>query len=162
MSFIKKMKPRPGGHFKQGYYELKNPKKYMGQERSVIYRSGLELKLHRKFDLDDSILAWESEPDLDIKYMNPITGKPSKYFVDYRTIISVGGKRMCCLVEAKASIMMKPPKPIKSNATLQQRKNYLMIKRNYVLNTLKKKAAESFCKRMGWRYMIVDEGFFKK
>jgi len=74
-------RPNQPSKYKQGYYTLQNPQKYLSDPSQVIYRSGLELKYFRIFDLSESILKWGSEI-IGIPYNGP-DNKPHTYYPDF-------------------------------------------------------------------------------
>jgi hypothetical protein len=78
---IKNLKPQ-AGKFKQGYYTLKNPSKYVGDPAKIIYRSGWERKFMEYCDAHPRILKWSSEP-IAIPYYHPIENRQAKYYVDF-------------------------------------------------------------------------------
>ena len=68
-------------YFKQGQFEPKNPRKYVGQ-RVPIYRSSWEAAFMQFCDTNPNIIAWSSEP-VKIPYRNPFTGKYTGYVPDF-------------------------------------------------------------------------------
>ena len=98
--------------FAQGFYDIKNPAKYVGT-RSPRYRSSWELSFMMFCDNNDHILQWASE-SVSIPYRNPITGKQTIYVPDflitYRTrdntvkaeLIEIKPKKQS-VIESKAS-----------------------------------------------------------
>ena len=65
--------------YKQGVYKPINPEKFIG--KTAQYRSGLELKFFRFFDLNENVIKWGSE-NIVIPYISPIDLKQHRYFVD--------------------------------------------------------------------------------
>ena len=68
-------------NFRQGFYQVKNPHKYVGKGRPK-YRSGWEMTFMLFLDNNDHILQWASE-GVSIPYRNPLTGKMSMYVPDF-------------------------------------------------------------------------------
>ena len=74
-------RPTQGSKYKQGYYKLINPDKYLADPAQVIYRSGLELKYFRLFDMSENILKWGSEMTA-IPYIGT-DGRQHMYHIDF-------------------------------------------------------------------------------
>ena len=84
----------------QGFYKLKNPKKYIGKNRPR-FRSSWEYVVMKKFDEHPNILHWASEP-LRISYINPATNKHTTYVPDFLVIYENKNKeKICELIEIK-------------------------------------------------------------
>ncbi len=66
----------------RGKYNPQNPQKYIGDITNIIYRSGLEWRVMRWLDLQESILAWASE-EIAIPYCDPTNNKARRYFPDF-------------------------------------------------------------------------------
>ena len=60
-------------NFRQGFYEVKNSQKYVGNGKPK-YRSGWEMTFMMFLDSNDNVINWASEP-VRIPYRNPLTGK---------------------------------------------------------------------------------------
>ena len=56
----------------QGYYQVQNPKKYVGDPNLVIYRSSWEQAFCRWCDFSPSITRWSSEP-IKIPYYDRVS-----------------------------------------------------------------------------------------
>ena len=67
--------------YQQGHFSPQNPDKYIGKHEP-IYRSGWELAFMRMCDNHPNISKWASEAQ-QIEYMNPFTGKRSRYIPDF-------------------------------------------------------------------------------
>ena len=64
-----------------GKFQPKNPSKYKGDYRNVIYRSSWELTVFKYLDTSPSIIQWSSE-EFFVPYKHPFTGRFSRYFPD--------------------------------------------------------------------------------
>ena len=136
--------------FQSGYYELKNPKKYVGAT-VPRYRSGWELSFMRFCDLHPNVIAWSSEP-IKIPYRNPFKGNWTVYVPDFLvTYINKRGKRYSEIIEIKprAETILEAAKNVKHRASI-------------VLNRAKWKAAGEWCKRRGVRFRILNEDHIYK
>ena len=58
----------------KGWFTPKNPLKYKGDSKNVVYRSSWELKVMKWLDANPAVLWWASE-ELIIKYRSPIDQK---------------------------------------------------------------------------------------
>ena len=129
----------------QGYYELKNPKKYSGT-KIPRYRSGWEMSFMRFCDLHPNIIAWASEP-VKIPYRNPFDGRFTVYVPDFLiTYLNKGGKRFSELIEVKPRAQ-----------TIQEAARNARDRANVILNKAKWLAANEWCKRKGVRFRILNE-----
>jgi|TARA_Y100000287_G_scaffold106108_1_gene85089 hypothetical protein len=132
-------------YFKQGQFEPKNPRKYVGQ-RVPIYRSSWEAAFMQFCDTNPNIVAWSSEP-VKIPYRNPFTGKYTVYVPDFLIqYLTKNGKPRAEMIEVKprAQTIQEAAKTTKDRATI-------------ALNRAKWKAAGEWCKRKGIMFRILNE-----
>jgi hypothetical protein len=131
--------------FHQGFYKVKNEKKYVGS-RSPRYRSGWELTFMRMCDNHPSVIQWASEP-VRIPYRHPFTGKMSMYVPDFMMVyVNKAGKKIAEMVEIKP----------KKQTTLESIKSQ-QDKVNYLVNRAKWLAAGEWAKRKGIRFRVLNE-----
>ncbi|KKL19318.1 hypothetical protein LCGC14_2466650, partial [marine sediment metagenome] len=57
-------------NWRQGVYEVRNPNKYVGDLKKVIFRSSWELYMNQFLDNNPNILRWSSE-EFYIPYIKP-------------------------------------------------------------------------------------------
>jgi hypothetical protein len=139
-------------NYRQGIYSLVNPKKYKGNKNLVIFRSGWELKAMRFFDLNPNIIEWSSE-EIIIPYQNPLTGRISRYFVDFNvTMRDKNGELKKYLIEIKPFSQTLPP--IQKN---KKTKSLIYQQAEYVKNQAKWQAAESWSKTHNCQFLILTE-----
>jgi hypothetical protein len=127
----------------KGRYKVKNRSKYKGDLDNVIYRSSWELK--------DHVLQWSSEHTI-IPYKHPITGKTHRYFPDFKVKLKTKSGIETWIVEIKPYAQTK--EPVKKK---RMTKRYLNEVTTYAINAYKWKAAEDYCKRNGYRFVILTE-----
>ena len=132
---------------KKGYYRPKNPKKYKGDYKNIFFRSSWEEKFMKYCDTKQYILEWGSE-EYVIPYRDPTSGKVRRYFPDF--YIKVKGKKY--MVEVKPLYQTKEPKTQK-----RIDKKYIREVVTYSVNRAKWKAAQKFCKQLGWQFQIITE-----
>ena len=139
-------KKRGAPKYKQGYYRPIFPDKYIGDIENIYYRSGLELKFMRFFDLNSAILKWNSE-DVIVKYLDETTNKIRRYFVDfYIKLVDINKLVKEYLVEIKPYQQVNPKRFKNDYSKLQ-----------YIKNVSKWKAAERYAKSVGVEFLILTE-----
>jgi len=136
--------------YKQGVY--KPPAgKYKGA-KYPIYRSSWELHFFRWCDNNTNVLEWTSE-SVVIPYTSPLDGRTHRYIVDNTVKIMEGGRLTKYLIEIKPKKQTLKPK---SHGNKKQ-STILYENMNYVRNQAKWAAAESWCKKRGYRFQIITE-----
>lgn len=145
---IKKLKPKKNGFYHQGVIDPKICKKYYNscKDEPIIYRSGLELQFIQYCENVPSIVKWASEP-IAIRYFSRLDQKEQNYYPDY-VIENEDGHR--CIVEVKPYDQTIRPKENDSK----------WLKKAWIKNTDKWKAAHEFAHSHGMKFIIVTEKFF--
>jgi len=137
----------------KGRYPIRNPMKYRGDWKNIVYSSSWELKFMIYCDKNPSVLEWSSEECI-IPYISPKDGQYHRYFVDFwiKVKTTTGTKEF--LIEVKPKAQTKPPKK-KSKVT----QKYLNECLTYEVNQAKWTAAEAYCikKNMGFLIFTEDE-----
>jgi len=136
----------------KGPYKPKNPKKYMGNVKNIIYRSGLEFTYMRKLDQDKRVRGWSSE-EIAIPYSNPLTGRVHRYFPDFYVEMASGEKY---LIEIKPYAQTKRPTKGKKPGKKTERR-YINESMTYGKNMAKWKAAKRWCEIKGAEFKIITE-----
>lgn len=135
----------------KGRFRPKNPSKYKGDPRNIIFRSSWERKLMAFLDSHPDIVRWSSE-ELVIPYLSPIDNKIHRYFPDFvvekRNKL---GQTEMLVIEIKPSSQTKPPK--KSRNT----KRMITEAMTYEVNKAKWEQAQKFCDSKGWKFIIFTE-----
>lgn len=136
--------------WRQGYYKLQNPDKYVGNKNKIRYLSSWELSVHRFFDTNSSVLKWISE-GLRIPYYKPTDGKIHYYLPDY--LIEYRKKDGTIIQEI---IEVKPQKQTRKSKTRNpKRKLYEDV--TYAINLSKWTSAKKYAKDRGWGFRILTE-----
>lgn len=145
-------------HYKQGFFQPRNPFKYRGDPTNIVYRSGWEKKVMDWLDTNDNVKSWSSE-EIVIPYRSPVDNKVHRYFVDfYVEAIGRDGETKIMLLEVKPKAQTQEPKPTK-----RKTKRYITEVMTYGINQAKWKAAEEYCKNKGWNFQLITESeLFKK
>lgn len=135
------------GRFAQGKYELKNPKKYLGN-KTPTYRSSWEFAFMRFCDEHPSVTQWASEA-VQIPYRNPLSGKQTIYVPDFFIAYTdAKGKSHVELIEVKPQ-----------NQTLKEKVGRNRANQaHWIVNQAKWEAARAWCKQKGIFFRIVNEG----
>lgn len=135
-----------------GRFIPKNPKKYIGDFRNIIYRSTWESKVMYKLDNSDWCIAWASE-EIIIPYISPVDGRYHRYFPDFLVKYKdKNGQHKTMLIEVKPDNQTKPP-PIPKRKT----KRFIQEVVTYGVNQAKWKAAEEYCLDRGWQFRVLTE-----
>ena len=79
-----------------GRYQVKNPKKYLGDPSAVVYRSLWERAAFQWCDANPAVKGWSSE-EVVIPYYYDVDKKYHRYFVDLKIVM----KEKTILVEIK-------------------------------------------------------------
>jgi len=135
-----------------GRFTPKNPSKYVGDYKNIIYRSSWEARFMDKFDREDWVVSWASE-EIIVPYKSPVDGKWHRYFVDF--VIKVKnskGELETWMIEVKPKKQTKPPEPQK-----RVTKRYLTEVATWGVNEAKWKAAIEYCKDRKWKFVIFTE-----
>jgi len=138
--------------YKQGYYTVKNPEKYVGDTSNVVYRSSWELEMNQFLDNNPNVLEWGSEV-LAIPYVKPTTGKVHRYFVDYYVKFRDStGKIKVELIEVKPDAQTR-----QSSRRGKNKQQQLYEQITFAINTAKWQAATQYAESRGWKFRIVTE-----
>lgn len=134
----------------QGKYKPRNPEKYRGNVREIIYRSQAELQFMSILDENKDVISWASE-ELSVRYYNPIKCRWSRYFPDF--IIHKRNKDTniseIIMIEIKPLEQTKPPKRGGKMET------YMRKMMEWTVNQYKWKAAIEFCKKHKMKFVVV-------
>ena len=135
-----------------GKFIPKNPQKYVGDYKNIIYRSSWECKVMSWLDKEPTIISWASE-ELVIPYISPVDGKRHRYFPDF--VVKVkdkNGTLKTMMLEVKPKKQTKEPE--------QQRrvtKRYITEVTTWGVNQAKWKAATEYCLDRNWEFKLITE-----
>ena len=137
--------------FKQGFFKPKNPSKYKGSCKKIIYRSSYELKFMLWCDNHPDVIYWNSEGVI-IPYVSPKDEELHRYFVDFLVKIkSIHNEEKVYLIEIKPYVQTIPPKQTKN------RKRMIQETVTYEVNQAKWKAAKRWCDDRKIEFKIMTE-----
>jgi hypothetical protein len=132
-------------NFRQGFYQIKNPQKYVGKGRPK-YRSGWEMTFMLFLDNNDHILQWASE-SVSIPYRNPLTGKQSMYVPDF--LVTYRGRNNTMRAEL---IEIKP-----RSQSLIEEKQSQRDRAQVAINYAKWDAATKWARQNGLTFRVINE-----
>ena len=136
--------------YKNGFYIPKNPEKYVGDVKNIIYRSSWEKRVCEWFDTTSAIVHWNSE-GLIVDYFYPQSGKFHKYHIDF--IASIKNRHG---EVNKYAIEIKPAKE-KVLPSTKDKKRFAIEMLTYTKNQAKWIAAKTFCAQHGMQFIVLDE-----
>lgn len=133
-------------------YSPVNPKKYSGNAKNIVCRSGWERTVCRYLDLSASVVWWSSE-ELAVPYLNPLDGRQHRYFPDFLArVLGKDGFEKTLMIEVKPDAQTRPPvKPTRRS------RRFLREMATYAVNSSKWDAAREFCDEQGWEFVILTE-----
>lgn len=103
-------------------------------------------------DYNPAVVSWGSE-SVVIPYQNPLTGRVSRYFVDFNVSMrDKQGNLKKFLIEVKPHTQTLPP-------SQQTRNTRSLIRRQaeYIKNQAKWKAAVEWSSKKGYEFVILTE-----
>ena len=137
----------------KGKFKPKNPIKYQGDIKEIVYRSSWELKMMKYCDTTKSIIEWGSE-ELVIPYVSPWDGRYHRYFPDFyikvRTKDNIIKKY---IIEVKPKNQCTPPE---RNPKRRTGVWYNKVK-TWGINKAKWKSATEFCLDHNMEFKILTE-----
>ena len=144
------MKKNP--KYRQGIYTLVHPEKYKGNKNQICWRSSWECKMMKFLDHNPNVVEWSSEETI-IPYANPLTGRISRYFVDfYAKMKDKSGELKKYLIEVKPHAQTMPP--VQKN---RKTKSLIYQQAEYVKNQAKWKSAAEYCAKRNMNFVILTE-----
>lgn len=138
----------------EGFFVPKNPDKYKGDTKNIVYRSRLEYRFYSYFDKHPAILKWGSEErDMVVKYIHPMDNKYHRYFIDaWVKIQTKSGEIKEYLIEIKPFAFTTPPV-----VPARKTKSFREAVARWLINAAKWEAARKFAKQKGIEFIIMTE-----
>lgn len=135
--------------YQQGIYVPLNPEKYEG-DGDIRYRSGWEKRLMRWFDINTSVILWNSE-GLVVPYLSPIDNNVHRYYVDFLAKMRLkDGSIRTYAIEVKPKSQMLPSKA-------KNRQRLLTETSTYLVNQAKWTYAKEYCLKLGVAFIVLNE-----
>ena len=136
--------------FRQCVFVPKNKEKYKGSF-PILLRSSWEISIARVLDHNPNVVSWGSE-SVVIPYENPLTGRISRYFVDFNmTMKDKEGNLKKFLIEIKPHAQTLPPSQTRNTRSLQRRQA------EYIKNQAKWKSASQWANSHGYVFTVITE-----
>ena len=125
-----------------------NTEKYCGQY-PIICRSTWEEAMCRWLDYNKDVIEWSSEGHR-IPYFDGTSGKTRIYYPDFYAMFRNRNKY---IIEVKPTKYLRMPKKKgkKSNKTMMMREH------TFLVNQAKIKAAKQYCKKLGYKFVVITE-----
>ena len=135
-----------------GLFRPKNPQKYVGDYKNIVYRSSWECKVMHWLDQNPSIISWASE-EIIIPYISPVDNRYHRYFPDFVVKVRTQtGQLKTMILEVKPKKQTKEPEVQK-----RKTKKYISEVVTWGVNQAKWKAANDYCLDRGWEFKIITE-----
>ena len=97
----------------KGLFTPRNPQKYVGDYKNIIYRSSWECRVMTWLDKNPDIISWASE-ELVVPYISPADGQRHRYFPDFLVKVKTqDGKTKTMMLEVKPKKQAQAPTPQK-------------------------------------------------
>ena len=140
-----------------GRFRPKNPGKYRGNPRNIIFRSSWEKDFMEWCDVSERVIWWQSE-ERRIPYFDPVTRKQRWYYPDFYIFFERSdGTRQHELVEVKPLKQTKAPKKNPKKKT----KLWVEDVKRYLTNQAKWRAACEWCESQGANFRLITENDIK-
>jgi hypothetical protein len=139
--------------FRQDFYKIKHPEKYIGDVNKIFYRSSYELTAFQFLDNNPNVKKWGSEI-IAIPYLKPTADgsfKKANYFPDlYVEYVDRNNNYI------KEIFEIKPEKQTKPSSAKRQK---VRVAENftYMVNQMKWDAAQKWCNARGIKFSIIAE-----
>jgi hypothetical protein len=135
----------------KGRFTPKNPQKYKGNARNIIYRSLWERKIMTVLDLSDDVVQWSSE-EVVVPYRSPIDRKMHRYYLDFWMKRADGQELILEVKPHKETLVPEKPK--------RMTKRFKKEVATYAVNQKKWEAARRYAKNRGMKFELITEKNF--
>ena len=133
----------------KGKFSPRNPQKYRGDYRNIVYRSSWECRAMSRLDSSPDVLEWSSE-EIVIPYISPVDNRTHRYFVDFFVKMQTVHGPKVFLIEIKPKKQSQEPKQRK-----RVTKQYIQEVVTWGVNRAKWKAAIEYCKDRKWEFIVM-------
>jgi hypothetical protein len=129
----------------------KFPEKYKGNY-PIVSRSTWEMQFMKWCDNNPLVVEWSSE-SVKIPYFDPTKQRRRNYYPDFMIkVIDKKDNIVSYIIEIKPHKETVPPKKGRKS-----RKTMLHEHLTYQINQAKWKAAQDYCKKLGWKFKTFTE-----
>lgn len=134
----------------QGKFQPKNPKKYRGDFKKIVFRSSWELQFAKYLDMSDDVIQWSSEETV-IGYISTCENdKKRRYFMDFW--VRFRDDKQYLFEVKPASQCIPPSRHGNKKSTTLQKQEYA-----FRVNIDKWKAAKEFADARGMSFKVLTE-----
>jgi hypothetical protein len=135
----------------QGRFKPRNPSKYIGNAKNIMYRSGWELQYMRILDNNPNVKRWASE-EISIQYFNPAKNRKARYFPDFFVeTVDENKQQKKYLMEIKPMNEITPPKLTDKKKVSR----FITESMTWSVNQAKWKAAKAWCEQYNINFVVV-------
>lgn len=104
-------------------------------------------------DRSTNVVSWSSEK-IEIPYVSPLDGKVHRYFPDAWIVAKMpDGTTSKCIIEIKPEKQTVPP----TSSKRKKATTVIYEQATWAINQAKWKAAQTYCNRRGFRFIIMTE-----
>lgn len=139
------------GKTMKGQFKPKNPGKYLGDVKNIIYRSQWEFAYMVRLDSNPDVLQWNSETVV-VPYVSPKDRKAHRYYLDFWVRMKTKDGIQEYIIEIKPHSQVVPPVRGKKRQT-----TYLKECMTHAINTAKWHSATQWAKERGMKFLILTE-----
>lgn len=137
--------------YHQGIFTPKFPKKYKGDVKNIVFRSGWELRVMKWLDMNTNVLEWRSE-EIIIPYLSPVDGKYHRYYPDFVIRVLLPDKMVKTYM-----LEVKPMHQTIEPAKRRKSKKYITEVATWGVNEAKWVSAREYCADRGWEFKLITE-----
>jgi hypothetical protein len=136
----------------KGIFKPKNPQKYKGNSKNIIYRSSYELDYMIRLDENERVVAWASE-EISIPYFHPFKQRMARYYPDMLFEIKNNDNTTSkLLVEIKPANQLA--QPVRGKRAM---KTYMEEMMTWTVNQTKWQAAKKWCEHANAKFIVVTK-----
>ncbi len=141
----------------RGKFVPKNPTKYSGNAKNIVWRSTWEARVMKWMDTNPAVISWASE-EVIVKYINPFDRRSHRYFPDFVAQIRDSSNNInTIMIEVKPEIQTRRPKVVSNRKTKKRSDRYRREVITYAINQAKWAAAKNYCSDHGWKFQVLTE-----
>lgn len=130
----------------RGLFRPRNPEKYLGDPRRIVFRSSWELRLFQWLDTTPAVIQWASE-EFSIPYLSPIDAQVHQYYPDALVVYKDKFGNV-----QKEIVEIKPYKETILTPKASDRDKLALV-----VNEAKWKAADRFAQQNGLKFRVITE-----
>lgn len=134
----------------KGFFTPRNPEKYVGDIKTIVFRSLWERKTMQWIDESPATIHWSSE-ELKIPYFDPVRQRIRIYYPDFLTKVQTKTGIKTFILE------IKPYHETVLRQTKRKSEKLLQEAAIIATNQAKFRAATIFAEEQGWEFKVLTE-----